>query len=83
MRSLDVFILLEVFTIRKINSYETRIIKDFRDIIICGLRNSSSYFEFIKTLQPLALMADKKLSQLLFQFIKYLSFVYKIYECKF
>lgn len=84
MRSVDIFCLLEIFTIRKIKLYDSRIIKDFRDTVVCGLKSTSCYDEFMNGLYSFAVFASEpKLSQIMFQFIKYIKFVYKIWLGKF
>lgn len=81
MRNLDVFILLEIFTFRKMKVYNRRTIKDFRDFVIRGLKEKQSYGCFINGLNTFALYSSSpELSQILFQFVRYLQYVYKIYR---
>lgn len=80
MNSFEVFILLELFIMRKISKVDNKILRDFRSIVINHITRSASYVSFMHNLTINSLLMDKSYCSLLMSFKSYVRKVQNIYE---
>lgn len=80
MNSIIVFILLELFTLRKYKKVDNFTLINFRHIVSNYIKNSSTYDEFLSLLTKSCMYLDKEICSLCLSFKHYVKKVDKIWE---
>lgn len=80
MNSFQVFILLELYTLRNFKNVDNFTLINFRHIVINYIKFSSSYDEFLSLLNTSCLSLDKELCRQLLLFKDYIRFVDKVWD---